>query len=162
MTLAATPLAYLDKALGALRDLGLVPERTATHEAPIVALLQQISDLDEERDRGDHAHAVAGDLFHDVVRVQVEAMDIGDALRAPHPRLRQHPRRRPHAGRSDGGRQDHTRERLANVWMKVTRGDIAQRFERIKRTYLDVTASARDQLAARTSSWRPTRTSAGR
>jgi hypothetical protein len=39
-----------------------------------------------------------------------------------------------------------TRERLETVWMKVTRGDIAQRFERIKGTYLDVAASARDQL----------------
>ncbi len=30
--------------------------------------------------------------------------------------------------------------------MKVTRGDIAQRFDRIKRTYLDVSASALDQI----------------
>jgi hypothetical protein len=30
--------------------------------------------------------------------------------------------------------------------MKVTRGDIAQRFDRIKRTYLEVNASARDQI----------------
>ena len=38
---------YLDRALGQLRDLGLMPEKT--EEAPIVALLQRISDIDEDK-----------------------------------------------------------------------------------------------------------------
>jgi len=39
-----------------------------------------------------------------------------------------------------------TFERVANVWMKVTRGDIASRFDKIKESYLDVTASTQDQI----------------
>jgi hypothetical protein len=39
-----------------------------------------------------------------------------------------------------------TFERVSNVWMKVTRGDIATRFDKIKETYLDVTASTNDQI----------------
>jgi hypothetical protein len=35
---------YLDKAMTALRDLSLVPEQT--DDAPIIALLNQITDLD--------------------------------------------------------------------------------------------------------------------
>ena len=45
----------------------------------------------------------------------------------------------------EDGRLD-TFERLSNVWMKVTRGDIAQRFDKIKDTYLDVTRATRDQI----------------
>jgi hypothetical protein len=45
----------------------------------------------------------------------------------------------------EDGRVD-TFERLGNVWMKVTRGDIASRFGKIKQTYLDVTRSTQDQI----------------
>jgi hypothetical protein len=45
----------------------------------------------------------------------------------------------------EDGRID-TFERMGNVWMKVTRGDIASRFDKIKDTYLDVTASTQDQI----------------
>ncbi len=50
-----TPMQYLDKATATLRDLGLMP--TKVEDAPINALLQKISDLDEDRDRGHRAHA---------------------------------------------------------------------------------------------------------
>jgi hypothetical protein len=39
-----------------------------------------------------------------------------------------------------------TYERLSNVWMKVTRGDIPDRFAKIKKTYLDVTKDSADQI----------------
>ncbi|MGD9299569.1 MAG: cell surface protein, partial [Thiohalocapsa sp.] len=39
-----------------------------------------------------------------------------------------------------------TFERMSNVWMKVTRGDIADRFDKIKETYLDVTSDTNDQV----------------
>ena len=39
-----------------------------------------------------------------------------------------------------------TFERVSNVWMKVTRGDIASRFDKIKDVYLDVTDSTNDQI----------------
>ena len=39
-----------------------------------------------------------------------------------------------------------TFERVNNIWMKATRGDIADRFDKIKKTYLDVTESTLDQI----------------
>jgi len=45
----------------------------------------------------------------------------------------------------EDGRLD-TFERISNVWMKVTRGDIASRFDKIKDVYLDVTAATNDQI----------------
>jgi flagellar motor protein MotB len=39
-----------------------------------------------------------------------------------------------------------TGERLANIWMKVRRGDIADRFETIRKTYLDVARDTKDQI----------------
>jgi len=146
MTLAPTPRSYLDKALGSLRNLGLVPERSNGHEAPIVALLQQISDLDEERIVAITRTLSQSTLFNDVVRAQVEAMDIGERyerLTRDFDSIRDDAKAM--VDQVADGKID-TRERLANVWMKVTRGDIADRFERIKRTYLDVTASAQDQI----------------
>lgn len=39
-----------------------------------------------------------------------------------------------------------TMEKLQNLWVKLTRGDIPDRFHKIKETYLDVTADTRDQI----------------
>ncbi len=146
MSTAITPLAYLDRAMQALRDLGLMPEAPTSHEAPIVALLQQISDLDEERVVAITRTLAQASLFNDVVRQQVAAMDIGtrfERIVNDFNSIRDDARAM--VDQLDDGRIS-TFERLTNVWMKVTRGDIAQRFDRIKRTYLDVTASAQDQI----------------
>lgn len=147
MTTPIGPLAYIDRALGRLRDLGLVPAAPATHEAPIVGLLQQIHDLDPDRVVAITRTLAQASLFNDVVRQQVQAMEVGTRYEQI-------------ANAFDSIRDDakamvdqvadgkvSTFERLANVWMKVTRGDIADRFDKIKRTYLEVTASAQDQLA---------------
>ncbi len=77
MSTAITPLAYLDRAMQALRDLGLVPDGPSSHEAPIVTLLQQISDLDEDRVVAITRTLAQASLFNEVVRQQVAAMDIG-------------------------------------------------------------------------------------
>jgi hypothetical protein len=37
-------------------------------------------------------------------------------------------------------------ERVSNVWMKVSRGDIASRFNKIRDTYLTVTSDTKDQI----------------
>jgi len=80
------------------------------------------------------------------VREQVEAMDIGtryERLTRDFDSIRDDARML--VEQMDDGKIS-TRERLANVWMKVTRGDIAQRFDRIKSTYLEVASSSRDQI----------------
>src|SRR5574341_508232 len=39
-----------------------------------------------------------------------------------------------------------TMERLGNFWMKITRRDIPSRFEKIKGTFLEVTADSKNQI----------------
>ena len=146
MSTAMSPLTYLDRAMGALRNLGLLPDDARTHEAPIVALLERISDLDEERVVAITRTLAQATVFNDVVRRQVEAMDIGtryERIARDFDSIRDDARAMV-TQMEDG--QLNTRERLANLWMKVTRGDIADRFTRIKSSYLEVNASAQDQL----------------
>lgn len=141
-----SPMRYLDKAMNALRDLGLVRDGATTEEAPIVALLQRISDLDEERIVAITRTLSQASLFNDVVREQVAAMEVGtryeqiaqsfDSIRDDAKAL---------VDQIEDGKVS-TFERLANMWMKFTRGDIATRFDKIKRTYLDVTADTHDQI----------------
>jgi hypothetical protein len=136
---------YLDKAMNGLHDLGLLPEAEG-QEAPIVALLNQISDLDEERVVAISRTLNQASLFNDVVREQVQAMEIGaryEEITSAFNSIRDDAKSM--VDQVEDGRID-TFERLGNVWMKVTRGDIASRFGKIKRTYLDVTRSTQDQI----------------
>ena len=145
MNTVSSPIQYLDKAMNSLHDLGLLPKQ-AGEEAPVVALLNQISDLDEERVVAITRTLSQASLFNDVVREQVQAMDIGtryedivdafDSIRDDSRKM---------VEQIDDGKLD-TFERISNVWMKVTRGDIATRFDKIKDTYLDVTAATQDQI----------------
>jgi len=145
MNTAVTPIQYLDKAMNSLHDLGLLPEQGG-EEAPIIALLKQIADLDEERVVAITRTLSQASLFNEVVREQVQAMDIGtryedivDAFNS----IRDDAKKM--VEQIDDGKLD-TFERISNVWMKVTRGDIASRFDDIKDTYLDVTDATQDQI----------------
>jgi len=144
--LKASPMKYLDKAMNALRDLNLIPDGAGTQDAPIVALLNQISDLDEERVVAITRTLAQASLFNDVVRQQVEAMEIGtryEQITNSFNSIRDDAKTM--VDQIEDGRVS-TFERLTNIWMKVTRGDIASRFDKIKSNYLDVTASAQDQI----------------
>jgi len=141
---ATTPLKYLDKALGVLRNLGLI--KSEPQAAPIVALIDRIAHLEP-----DQAAAIArtlsqASLFNEVVREQIQAMQIGERYRGI-------------TGAFDSIRDDAKRmvdqmaddkidtfERLGNIWMKVTRGDIPSRFAKIKTTYLTVAKDTKDQI----------------
>ena len=141
-----TPLRYLDKAMSGLRSLGLVPESTTTQEAPIVALLDEISDLDHDRIVAITRTLAQASLFNDVVREQVEAMEVGnryEQITKSFNSIRDDAKGM--VDQIEDGKLS-TFERLANVWMKVTRGDIATRFDKIKDTYLEVTKDAGEQI----------------
>ena len=143
--MTATPLQYLDKAMNQLHDLGLVPEGEI-EEAPIIALLEQISDLDEGRVTAIARTLNQVSLFNDIVREQVQAMEIGERyeeITSAFNSIRDDAISM--VDQVEDGRLD-TFERMGNVWMKVTRGDIATRFDKIKQTYLDVTTSTQDQI----------------
>jgi len=76
--MTTTPMQYLDKAMGAVRDLGLMPDKSDTQEEPIIALLNQITELDEEKVIAITRTLSQASLFNDIVREQVQAMDIGN------------------------------------------------------------------------------------
>ncbi|HEX6999365.1 MAG TPA: cell surface protein [Gammaproteobacteria bacterium] len=140
----ATPMQYLDKAMSQLRDLGLVPQRT--EEAPIIALLNRVSDLDEDKVVAIARTLSQTSLFNQVVREQVAGMQIGERyaeITDAFDSIRKDARGM--VEQIEDGEID-TWERLNNIWMKITRGDIAQRFEKIKEKYLDVAEDTREQI----------------
>jgi hypothetical protein len=138
------PLQYLDRAMGAIKELGIWPEQAG--EQPITGLLSQITDLDETKVILIGRTLTQASAFNEVVRSQVAAMNIGeryeditkgfDSIRDDAKGM---------VDQLEDGKLD-LMERASNVWMKVTRGDIADRFERIRKTYLDVSKDTKDQV----------------
>jgi hypothetical protein len=138
------PLKYLDKALNSLRDLNLVPE--TTDEAPIIDLIDQISDLDQDKTLAIARTLNQASLFNEVVREQVSGMELGERyekITNAFNSIRDDAKSM--VEQVEDGKLD-TFERIGNVWMKVTRGDIPARFEKIKKTYLDVADDSKDQI----------------
>ena len=135
---------YLDRAMTQIRDLGLVPEKS--QEAPIVALIEKIADLDEEKSIAIARTLSQASAFNDVVRNEVSQMKIGERYKEitnAFNSIRDDAKRM--VEQVEDGKVD-TFERIGNVWMKVTRGDIAERFEKIKQTYLEVSNDSKDQI----------------
>jgi hypothetical protein len=139
-----TPMQYLDKAVGALRDMGLMPAKL--EPAPINALLEKISDLDPEKIQVIARTLGQASVFNEVVREQIAGMEIGE-------------RYNDITGGFNSIRDDAKRmvdqlsdskfdvlERATNVWMKIARGDIADRFDKVKGLYLDVTKDTKVQI----------------
>lgn len=142
--LAEKPLQYLDKAVNAIRDLGIWPEQQG--EQPITGLLSQITDLDETRVVLIGRTLSQASAFNEVVREQIAAMKIGeryeeitkgfDSIRDDAKSM---------VDQLADNKLD-LLERASNVWMKLSRGDIAQRFNKIRDTYLEVTKDTKDQI----------------
>ncbi len=121
-----------------------MPEKPS--ESQIVAMIKKISDLDEEKAVAMARTLNSTTVFNEVVREQITAMKVGEryeqivnafnSIRDDAYKM---------VNQLEDGKID-TRERLSNFWMKVTRGDIPSRFEKIKDTYQEVTHDSRDQL----------------
>ena len=71
----SSPLRYLDKALNGLRDLGLLPQKP--DEMPVITLINQISDLDEEKTIAIARTLSNTTIFNEVVREQITSMNVG-------------------------------------------------------------------------------------
>jgi hypothetical protein len=147
-SIVSTPLKYLDKAVNGLRDLGLMPAKP--NEAPIMALIEQVSDLDEEKSVAIARTLSHTTVFNEVVREQITQMKVGeryekitDAFNS----IRDDAKSM--VDQLDDGKIS-TMERLQNLWMRFTRGDIPDRFRKIKDTYLDVTGDTKDQIERET------------
>jgi hypothetical protein len=143
-TLTEKPLQYLDKAVNAIRDLGIWPENQV--EQPITGLLEQITELDETRVILIGRTLSQASAFNEVVREQVAAMQIGERyedITKGFDSIRDDAK-----GMVDQLQDNKIDliERVSNVWMKVSRGDIASRFNKIRDIYLDVTKDTKDQI----------------
>ncbi len=142
--IASLPLKYLDKAVNGLRDLGLLPAKP--NEAPIVALINQISGLDEEKALAIARTLSHTSLFNEVVREQITQMKVGERyekITAAFNSIRDDAKSM--VDQLEDGKLS-TMEKLQNLWVRVTRGDIPERFRKIKETYLDVTGDTKDQI----------------
>ena len=139
-----TALKQLDKALKQVRELGL--DTKAAEDTPIGGLLEKIYDLDKDNVAVIAKTLQQTSLFNEIVRNEISAMNIGEryedivyafnSIRDDAKRL---------VDQMEDGKIN-TFERVSNVWMKVRRGDIAERFDEIKYTYLDVAKDAKDQI----------------
>lgn len=148
MAQATSPsaLQYLDKAMGGLKQLGLVPDSSKSGAAPIVALLEQIADLEPEKVAAIARTLDQASLFNDVVREQVAGITVGEryeGITTAFNSIRDDAKSLVDQY-ADG--KISTMERVSNVWMKMTRGDIASRFGRIKDLYLEVQNRSANQI----------------
>jgi hypothetical protein len=138
------PLQYLDRAVSAIKELGIWPE--ANEEAPITGLLAQITELDDTKVVLIGRVLTQASAFNEVVRSQVAAMNIGEryeTITKSFDSIRDDAKGM--VDQLDDGKLDMF-ERASNVWMKVTRGDIASRFDKIRATYIDVSRDTKDQI----------------
>jgi hypothetical protein len=138
------PLQYLDKAVGAIRDLGIWPESSA--EQPITGLLNEITHLDETKVILIGRTLTQASAFNEVVRSQVAAMNVGDRyeeITDGFNSIRDDAKGM--VDQLEDGKLD-LMERVGNVWMKVSRGDIPARFDKIRDTYLDVSKETKNQI----------------
>jgi len=144
-TTSPTALQYLDKAMGGLKQLGLVPGGKSG-AAPIVALLEQISDLEPEKVAAIARTLDQASLFNDVVREQISGITVGEryeGITKAFNTIRDDAKSLVDQY-ADG--KISTMERVGNVWMKMTRGDIASRFGKIKDLYLEVQDETANQI----------------
>ena len=140
-----TALQYLDKAMGGLKQLGLVPGGRSG-AAPIVALLEQISDLEPDKVAAIARTLDQASLFNDVVREQVAGITVGERyenITKAFNTIRDDAKSLVDQY-ADG--KISTMERVSTAWMKMTRGDIAGRFGKIKDVYLEVQDETANQI----------------
>ncbi|WP_176762599.1 cell surface protein [Pelagibacterium luteolum] len=139
------PLQYLDRAVGAIKTLGLWPEGEP-QDAPITGLLSEITHLDDTKVVLIGRVLTQASAFNEVVRTQVAAMNIGERyedITKSFNSIRDDAKGM--VDQLDDGKLD-VFERASNVWMKLSRGDIAARFDKIRATYLDVSKDTKDQI----------------
>ena len=139
-----TPMQYLDRAFTTLRDLGIVPAKG--EEAPINALLQQISDLDADRIAVIARTLNQAATFNEIVRENVAAMSVGDRYRQITDGFNSiRDDAKAMVDQISDGKVS-VWERTTNTWMKLTRGDVADRFDKIRGIYLSVTKETKNQI----------------
>lgn len=139
-----TPLAYLDRALKTVTDLGIDTKKK--EDEPVAGLLDQIADIDQDKITVIARTLSEASTFNEIVRNEIAGMEIGErynkivesfnSIRKDAKSLVDQ--------LSDGKVSGW--ERVNNAWMKVARGDIADRFDGIRDTYIDVAKETKNQV----------------
>jgi hypothetical protein len=141
-----TALQYLDRAMGGLRNLGLLPKDSNAGSAPIVALLEKITALEPDKVAAIARTLDQASVFNDVVREQISGITVGEryeGITTAFNSIRDDAKSLVNQY-ADG--KISTMERVSNTWMKMTRGDIASRFGKIKDLYLEVQSESANQI----------------
>lgn len=135
---------YFDRAMAAVKSMGLMRQEDTTQ--PAVRLVTKLASLCEPK-----AVAIARVLqqssrFNEIVRDELTSAKLSDrytdivrafdSIRDDATRL---------VEQAQDGKID-VRERLQNAWMRVFRGDISDRFDKIRDTFLAVSRDSGDQL----------------
>ncbi|MGJ8562746.1 MAG: cell surface protein [Alphaproteobacteria bacterium] len=144
MAKSLSTLQYLDKALGGLRELGLL--KGESDPVPIITLLDRISDLDEDKVAAIARTLDQASYFNEVVREQISGVKVAEryeGITSAFNSIRDDSKAL--VDQYADGRIN-TMERVSNVWMKFTRGSIASRFGKIKDLYLDVADETKNQI----------------
>ncbi len=144
-TIKAASGVYLDKAISILRDLG-IPMPAEQSEAPIASLISKISDLDEVKALSVARTLQQASYFNEVVRDHVDAMNYSDRyekITSYFDSIREDAKSM--VDQLEDGKVD-WKEKISQTWMNVTRGDIPSRFQKIRKTYLEVAKDSREQL----------------
>ena len=140
-----TPLQYLDKAMGSLRDLGLFKE-TKPEDAPIIGLLEKISELEPDKIAVISRTLGQMSTFNEIVREQISEMTIGqryEEITKQFNSIRDDAKAM--VDQISDGKID-VFERATNAWMKIARGDIATRFDKIRDTYVAVAKDTKTNI----------------
>jgi len=139
-----SPLQYLDGAMSTLRTLGLLEDKR--EDTPIVGLLEKIADINPDQVAIITRTLQQMGVFNEVVREQVAEMAVGqryekisqafDSIRTDAKAM---------VDQMADGKLDFF-ERASNTWMKFSRGDIAKRFDQIRKTYLQVAKDTKENI----------------
>ena len=145
MAKSLSTLQYLDRALGKLRKLGLLSGKS--DPVPVITLLDQISDLDEDKVTAIARTLDQASYFNEVVREQVSGFRIGERYEGITTAFNSIRDDAKALVNQFGDGKITTVEKIQNGWMKMRRGSIESRFGKIKKLYLDVAMETQDQIS---------------
>lgn len=136
---------HLARAVNALKNIGIAVREPDS--SPIAALIRNVAEVDEARALVIARTLAQQEIFDTVVADQVEQMTVGerfneitkgfDSICTDAKRMVDQ--------LSDGKIGFH--DRIGNVVMKITRGDIAYRFNNIRKVYTEVVKDVQIQIA---------------
>lgn len=135
---------YLQKAIDTLKSLGLGLQEE--NSRPITAIISRIADVDENRALVIARTLAQQPVFDSVVADQISQMKFGsrfDDITKGFNSIRDDAKKLVTQAEKDAPSFG---DRISNVVMKITRGDVADRFDAIKKIYNEVVVDIQTQV----------------